>query len=126
MMAFLGVMLTTVLCGCGGSKDRKFHDAGDNGKTITLQRGEPYMLRMIVNIQAGAKWQIVELDRNVVDTRGEPRVTGNIVVGGLARIYSYEFMFQPVNTGTTTLKMNLVKAGVEEPLDKFSVTLVVQ
>jgi hypothetical protein len=125
-IALLGLFLTAFLQGCGGGKDRQRYDAALNGKTLTLHRGDPFPLRMLVNIQVGAKWQIVELDRSILDLKGEPKISGNIVVGGLARIYSYEYMFQPVTKGTTTLKMNLVKPGVEEPLDTFSVTIVVE
>lgn len=124
-LTLLGLSLTAFLQGCG-SKERTRYDAALNGQTLTLHRGDPFPLRMIVNIQTGAKWHIVELDRSILEMRGEPKVTGNIVVGGLARIYSYVYMFQPIAKGTTTLKMNLVKPGVEEPLDTFSVTIVVE
>jgi hypothetical protein len=126
LIAFAGVIIAALLGGCGSDERRKPYDAASNGKTITLHRGEPFHLRMIVNITIGANWQIVELDRSVVDMRGKPMPRGDVVVGGLPRIYNYDYMFQTIRNGTTKLKMNLVKPGVEEPLDKFEVTLVVQ
>ena len=123
--ALFGILAALLFCGCGSEK-KPSYDAGYNGQTIYLKTGEPFKLNMIVNVLAGGKWEIVELDQSIVAERGHPRARGDVVIGGLPRVYSYRYMFQAVRPGTTKLRMELLKPGEKDPLDTFTVTLVVQ
>lgn len=122
----LGLLAVTMLCSCSHGVRGRLYDSGSKGQTITMERGELVAIRLAVNYTIGAEWRITELDRNVVDMLGEPRYSGNVVAGGLARIYSYTYEFKAVSSGTTQLEMKQFKPGSEEPIESFNVTFIVK
>lgn len=114
-----------VLSGCGTGAKPPTYDAGNSGSTIRVKMGEPIMVRLLTNITVGGKWEIVELDRNIVDLNGQPRTMGSVVVGALARISSTEYDFRGMSEGTTKLVMKLLRPGTDELIDSFEMTIVV-
>jgi hypothetical protein len=126
VFAALTIMLLTLFAGCGSPDDSKQYDAGANGKQITIEKGDSFNIRMLVNFQVGAQWQIVELDSNIVEQMGPPMGMAQIANGGLARLYNYNYMFRAKSKGRTSLVMELIKPGEKDPLDKFAVTVVVK
>jgi hypothetical protein len=126
ILAIALALVAGTLGGCSSPDDKNVYDTGSNGQTIKIEKGDMFRLRMLVNVQTGAKWQIVELDRTILDQQGEPKAMGNIVIGGLARIYSYNFVFKAMRPGTTELKLQLLKPDQKEPLETYSATIVVQ
>jgi hypothetical protein len=120
---FLG--LAALLSGCGTSSTPTTYDAGYSGSTIHVKMGEPIMVRLLTNITVGGKWEIVELDRNIVDLNGKPKTMGSVVVGALARITSTEYDFRGMSEGTTKLVMKLHHPDTGELVDSFEITIVV-
>jgi len=119
------ILILTLASGCSSAEDDHY-DAGYNGREVTVEKGKNFSVGMVVNIQTGMQWQIVEFDSNIVELTMPPRAMPQIAIGGLPRLDFYNFMFLAKNTGTTTLKMKLVKAGEENPVDTFSMTIVVK
>jgi hypothetical protein len=122
---FAMAILALTLAGCG-SPDKNHYDAGANARSITIDKGKDFSINLLVNIQVGGHWEIVELDRNIVDLKMKPLGRAQIVAGGLPRLYSYNFVFEGKNIGTTTLKMNLLKDGEDAPLDTLTSTIFVK
>jgi hypothetical protein len=120
---FLGI--AALLSGCGTGAKPPTYDTGYSGTTIHVKMGEPIMVRLLTNITVGGKWEIVELDRNIVDLNGKPRTMGSVVVGALARIYSTEYDFRGMSEGTTKLVMKLNRPDTGELVDSFEMTIVV-
>jgi|GEM_PF-4427291 predicted secreted protein len=114
-----------VLSGCGTGGKPPTYDAGDSGSTIHVKMGEPIMVRLLTNITVGGRWEIVELDRAIVDLNGEPRTMGSVVVGALARISSTEYDFRGMKEGSTKLVMRLNRPDTGELVDSFEMTIVV-
>ena len=125
MLVFGLALMAALMGGCSSAEDAQTYDLGYNGRTITIQKGDMIHVRMLVNVKSEARWQIVELDRTVIEPLGEPRPMGNIATGGLARIYTYNYSFKAVTSGKTTLKMLLLNPGDTTTLDSFSMTIVV-
>lgn len=127
-LLFLAVFAVTGLAlvgGCHSHKEIRQYDASSNGQTITIPQGQMFSLRMLTNVQLKARWEIVDLDSGILRAMGEPRVMGAVPVGGLARVYTYNYMFGTVAKGQTTLNMKLVDPDSGELLDSYSVTIVV-
>lgn len=120
---FLG--FAALLSGCGTGVKPPIYDAGDNNTTIHVKMGEPIMVRLLTNITVGGKWEIEELDKGIVDINGEPKTTGNVVIGALARIASTEYDFRGMSEGTTKLVMKLKHPQTGELIDSFEMTIVV-
>lgn len=118
-------VLVALLSGCGTGVKPPTYDAGDNNTTIHVKMGEPIQVRLLTNITVGGKWEIVELDKSIVDINGEPRTMGNVVVGALARISSTEYDFRGMSEGTTKLVMQLKHPDTGELIDSFEMTIVV-
>ena len=127
MLVFAGALLASILGGCHSGPDPdKAYDSSSNGQTITIERGDTFDIRLISNISIGAKWELVELDRNIAEQVGEARPMAKVVQGGLARLYTYSYTFRAKAEGTTTLKFLLNKPGEEKPLDSYTATIVVK
>ncbi|HNX04873.1 MAG TPA: hypothetical protein PKI32_05190 [Opitutales bacterium] len=126
LLASALMILAALAGGCGTSPDKHPYDMGDNGSTINVEMGKPIFLRLLSNLKAGGKWELTQLDRSVVDLYGQPRTEGNVVVGGLARIYSTMYEFRGVGEGTTKIALRLANPDTGEVLDTFEMTVVVK
>jgi hypothetical protein len=113
------------LCGCG-STESNHYDISSNGKQITIMENGDFSIGLLVNINTGAEWKIVEIDNNIAELKMPPTSMAQVITGGLQRLYYYNFIFRAKNAGQTVLKMSLLKPGEETPIDTFSATIVVK
>lgn len=121
------LLATTFLAACSTpDPEQKVFDTGDNGRTIQKEMGRHLRVRVLNNPDAGAQWQIAELDRSVLELMRPPRVEGKVVVGALAKVYTYEYDFEGIREGTAHLVMKLVKKDSGEVLDTLDITFVIQ
>ncbi len=118
--------ITALLGACTSLEDERQYDYNAKGLTVTSKVGDMFVVRLPVNFKVSARWQIVELDRSILDLQGEPRQMGNVVAGALPRFSTYYYAFKAKSVGNTTLRMELLPPEGGEALDSFDLLIVVK
>jgi hypothetical protein len=125
VLALFSALVLALASGCG-TDDKNLYDTAANGQTITIDRGDMFRVRLMLTTGTGAKWDITELDRNIVEQMGEPKALGQVIVGALPRIYSYHYMFKGHKSGKTKLRFELRAPDKADPLETLEMTIVVK
>lgn len=119
-------LMVFMLISCG---DSGVYTLDDNGKTVTLQQGDPITLKLESNPTTGYGWSLTdEMDDAVVSLTSteykQAKTDGNMVGSGG---YEY-FYFRSAAPGSTEIVLNYARPWEEgvEPVDVFRLTVVVK
>ncbi|MFA5256775.1 MAG: protease inhibitor I42 family protein [Opitutales bacterium] len=112
--------------GCNTPFRMDSYDSSANGQTVRCSVGSKFNVRLMVSVGSGTQWKIADVDSSVLRMDPNPKMVFNVVVGGLARIYTYYYLFTPVAPGNTTLHMDLVKIDTGEVLESLELKVEVK
>jgi len=101
-------------------------DIGDVGKQIELRSGHNLDVSLKANPTTGYRWEVEELDDNVLREVGEPAFKPQSKLVGAPGVEILHF--QAVGEGQTTLKLIYHRSWEKdvEPLETYSVQVVVR
>lgn len=117
------VMSSLALSGCGPPGEVVLAD-GDDGREITLQRGQPLVIRLEGNPTTGYTWEVAEVDASVLRQVGEAEFESESDLPGSGGMQTLRF--EAVDTGETTLLLVYHRPfETEDPLETFSLDVTV-
>ena len=117
------VMSSLALSGCGPPGEIVLAD-GDDGKEITLQQGQPLVIRLEGNPTTGYTWEVKEVDTSVLRQVGDINFESESDVPGSGGIQALRF--EAAGTGETTLLLVYHRPfETEDPLETFSLDVTV-
>jgi inhibitor of cysteine peptidase len=130
-MYSIAVLLVVLglLAACGSSSSEEIKevmvDMEDNGRQITLFRGQTLVVSLGAQPSTGYTWEVVEIDELILRQEGEPEFQPTS--GGIGASGVQIFRFGTISAGETDLRMIYHQPWVEgvEPLKTFSVHVTV-
>ena len=99
----------------------------DDGRLVTLDRGDLLVVRLEGNPSSGYEWELVDpLDQGVLEQVGEREFVseGNDDIVGAPG--TFVFRFRAVASGTIPLQFVYERPWEEEPIETFSVVVYVR
>jgi inhibitor of cysteine peptidase len=122
MTALAVLVLTLTACGAGTVR----LDAGHNGASVEVNRGERISITLAGNPTTGYSWELVDFDEVVVELVGEPEYKSDSKLIGSGGAYT--FTLKALAPGVTTVKLVYQRSWETdvEPMEVFEVTLNVK
>jgi predicted secreted protein len=101
--------------------------AADNGRTLELAAGEVLVVSLDSNPTTGYGWEVSEIDEGILSQEGEPVYVQGGAEGmvGAGGVETYRFMASGSGKATLTLIYHRAWEEGVEPLETFSVDIVV-
>ncbi len=119
------ISMLVLFTGCGGNS--LVVTVNENGKTVTINSGATFIVKLDGNPTTGYTWTAKDLDTTMLEQVGDPIFdsTNPVLVGSGGTL---TLKFRALKVGMTTLTLIYHRpweTGVE-PLDTFSVTVNVK
>ena len=123
MRSLLALALAAGLAGCGAAGAVQL-DAGDSGRTISLDEGAELTVRLEANPSTGFAWRTAERPDaailRLVSSRYQPPEDGDAV----GRPGTSVWRFEAVGAGETSLRLEYVRPfAPDEPDGEFALTV---
>ncbi len=124
LLTLAGMIGISLLAGCG-SKVVKVDDSM-NGQTITVNAGDTFKVSLVGNPTTGYNWYAANLDETILSQSGEADFKADSSAIGAGGIITNTFKAEA--TGTTTLTLEYKRAWETdvEPIQVFTITVVVE
>jgi inhibitor of cysteine peptidase len=122
------IFAAIVLAGIGGCAPEKALalDAKDNGKQITLQKGQTLTISLEGNPTTGYTWEMVEPEGAVLRQVGEPEFKADSELLGAPGVQTLRFEAVEAGQMILTLVYHRPWETDAEPLETFAVQVTVQ
>jgi inhibitor of cysteine peptidase len=98
----------------------------DDGKTVTLNKGETLVVKLDGNPTTGYGWQLADFDQSVLKSAGDPDYKSDSLMTGSGGRYTYKFTAQ--DSGEVVLKFSYLRPWETDtpPYKTFTVTVDVK
>jgi len=124
LLTLAGMISLSLLAGCS-SKAVNVDDSM-NGQTITVNAGATFEVSLAGNPTTGYNWYAANLDETILSQSGEADFKADSSAIGAGGIITNSFKAEA--TGTTTLTLEYKRAWETdvEPIQLFTITVVVE
>jgi inhibitor of cysteine peptidase len=125
LTAILAVVVMAGICGCSAQSALALEGA-DDGREVTLQKGQTLTIKLEGNPTTGYSWEVVESEGAIVQQVGEPEFEADSDLLGAPGTQTLRF--EAVETGQMELKLVYQRPWETdvEPLETFTVQVTVQ
>jgi inhibitor of cysteine peptidase len=124
LLTLAGMIGLSLLSACG-SKTVKVDDSM-NGQTITVKAGEVIEVSLAGNPTTGYNWYAVNLDETILTQSGEATFKSDSSAIGSGGIITNTFKAEAAGTTTLTLEYKRAWETGVEPIQVFTITVVVE
>ncbi len=125
LVALLAVVVVAGASGCAAESVLAL-EAEDNGREITLQKGQTLTIKLEGNPTTGYSWEVVESEGAILQQVGEPEFEAESDLLGAPGTQTLRF--EAVETGQMEFKLVYQRPWETdvEPLETFTVHVTVQ
>jgi inhibitor of cysteine peptidase len=125
LILILGAAMMAAISGCSPQTAPTL-GAEDNGREITLQKGQTLTIKLEANPTTGYSWEFVGSEEAVLRQVGEPEFEANSDLLGAPGVQTLRF--EAVEAGQTELRLVYRRPWETdvEPVETFTVQVTVQ
>jgi inhibitor of cysteine peptidase len=125
LVAVLALVVVAGASGCAAESALAL-EGEDNGREITLQKGQTLTIKLEGNPTTGYSWEVVETEGAILQQAGEPEFEAESDLLGAPGTQTLRF--EAVDTGQMELKLGYRRSWETdvEPLETFTVHVTVQ
>lgn len=126
LLAMTGLIILLAASGCGSGSGKVKVDDSMNGQTITVKSGEIIAVSLEGNPTTGYNWYAVDLDESILSQTGEADFKAGSNLIGAGGVVTTQFMAEGPGTTTLTLEYKRAWETDVEPIQVFTITVVVE